>query len=159
VLAATWAATGGLPLFLRPPEPAAWDGPFALPLARLAGTTAATLVLGALALAASVRAAFEYDPIAGTGRLFATLLLLAPAFQPWSVLAVLPFAALARHPAWLALSGLALLLYLPRCLGVPLLPWPFVAVLLPTAALLLLPAVRRARGGPGAAPEPSWSIA
>ncbi len=48
----------------------------------------------------------ETDTVAGTRRLFGTLLLLSATVYPWYLLWVLPWAALTRHPAWLTLSGL-----------------------------------------------------
>jgi hypothetical protein len=94
------------------------------------------LALGsAAAIAASL---FERDPIAGSGRLFARLLLLSATIYPWYVLWVLPWAALARHRAWLALSALLLLAYIPRGTSIPLLPWVFLAIWGPFVVLRLL---------------------
>jgi alpha-1,6-mannosyltransferase len=71
----------------------------------------------------------EKDPVAGTRRLFGTLLLLSATVYPWYLLWVLPWAALTLHPAWLALSGLILLAYLPWSIWVYLAIWvPFGAV-------------------------------
>jgi hypothetical protein len=98
----------------------------------------AKLVLGLASAAAVAASLFERDPIAGSGRLFARLLLLSATIYPWYALWVLPWAALARHRAWLALSGLLLLSYLPRGTDVPLLPWVFLAIWGPFAALCLL---------------------
>ena len=96
----------------------------------------AVLALGSVAaVAASLR---EREPIAGTGRLFGRLLLLSATVYPWYLLWVLPWAALVRHRAWLVLSGLALLSYLPRATGVPLVPWVFAAVWTPFLALSAL---------------------
>ncbi len=97
----------------------------------------AKLVLAAGSAAAVAAALFERDPIAGSGRLFARLLLLSATIYPWYVLWVLPWAALARHRAWLALSGLILLAYVPRGTSVPLLPWVFVAIWAPFLLLRL----------------------
>lgn len=109
-----------------------WIYPYLYPqlLAKLA-----LALLAAAAVAASLK---ERDPIAGSGRLFARLLLCSATVYPWYVLWVLPWAALARHRAWIALSGLVLLAYLPRGTGVPLLPWVFLAIWLPFWALRLL---------------------
>jgi hypothetical protein len=74
----------------------------------------------------------ETDTVAGTRRLFGTLLLLSATVYPWYLLWVLPWAALTRHPAWLTLSGLILLSYLP----VPLMPWVYLAIWVPFAILL-----------------------
>lgn len=74
----------------------------------------------------------ETDTVAGTRRLFGTLLLLSATVYPWYLLWVLPWAALTRHPAWLTLSGLILLSYLP----IPLMPWVYLAIWVPFAILL-----------------------
>ena len=80
------------------------------------------------------------DPDAGaaaaTGRTFAALVLCSATVYPWYLLWMLPWAALARQPAWLALSGLILLSYLPQFAPTPLVPWVFAAIWLPFAGLL-----------------------
>jgi hypothetical protein len=93
-------------------------------------------VLAAGMLAAALLAARDRDPLAGTGRLFGALLLCSATVYPWYLLWVLPWAALARHTAWRALSALILLSYLPKIAGVPLMPWVFAAIWLPFAVLL-----------------------
>jgi hypothetical protein len=77
------------------------------------------------------------DPEAGTGRLFGALLLLSPTVYPWYLLWVLPWAALRRQTAWLALSALILLSYLPQFAGVPLWPWVYLGIWGPFGALLV----------------------
>ncbi|HET9228086.1 MAG TPA: glycosyltransferase 87 family protein [Thermoanaerobaculia bacterium] len=77
----------------------------------------------------------EKDPVAGTGRLFGNLLLLSATVYPWYLLWVLPWAALLRQRAWLALSGLILLSYLT-----PLWPWVFLAIWVPFWILKCVPA-------------------
>jgi alpha-1,6-mannosyltransferase len=92
----------------------------------------------ALGMAATVwRSLAARDPVAGTGKLFGTLLLLSATVYPWYLLWVLPVAALYRWTAWLALSALILLAYLPQRAGVPLMPWVFLAIWLPFGLLLL----------------------
>ena len=108
----------------------------------------AKLLLAGGAVTAVALSLRERDAAAGTGRLFGWLLLLSATVYPWYLLWVLPWAALARHPAWLALSGLLCLSYIPRALGVPLLPWVYLAIWVPFFVLLL--ATRRRR---------PWSIA
>jgi hypothetical protein len=100
----------------------------------------AKLILGLGVLAVVARSALERDPVAGTGRLFGGLLLLSATVYPWYLLWVLPWAALARHRAWLALSALMPLAYLadPRVAGVPLFPWLYLAIWGPFAVLLVL---------------------
>ncbi len=109
-----------------------WD--FLYPL--LYSQLLAKLVLAGLMGLAVLRSLREKDPVAGTGRLLGTLMLLSATVYPWYLLWVLPWAALARHTAWLALSALILLSYLPQHAGVPLMPWVFVAIWVPFAALL-----------------------
>jgi hypothetical protein len=123
----------------------AWD--FLYPLLYPQLLAKALLALGMIAaVLASLR---ERDAVAGTGRLFGFLLLLSATVYPWYLLWVLPWAALVRHPAWLALSGLVLLSYLPRALGVPLVPWIYLAIWAPFALLLALgPGWEPSRGQP-----------
>ena len=97
----------------------------------------AKVALAGLMGLAALRSLRERDVVAGTGRLLGTLLLLSATVYPWYLLWVLPWAALARHTAWLALSALILLSYLPQHAGVPLMPWVFPAIWLPFLALLL----------------------
>jgi hypothetical protein len=97
----------------------------------------AKALLGVGMIAVTVLSLAERDPVAGTGRLFGGLLLLAATVYPWYLLWVLPFAALTRHAAWLALSGLILLSYLPKIAGVPLMPWVFLAIWVPFGVLLM----------------------
>jgi hypothetical protein len=92
------------------------------------------LALGSLAaILLSLR---ERRPLAGTGKLFGRLLLLSATLHPWYVLWALPWAALARHRAWIALSGLVLPSYLVLYAGVPLWPWLYLAIWGPFFALL-----------------------
>lgn len=93
----------------------------------------ALLALGmAAAVARSLR---EKDPVTGTGRLFGALLLLSPTVYPWYLLWVLPWAALTRDRAWLALSALILLSYLTKMLELPLIPWIYFGIWGPFAVL------------------------
>ncbi len=98
----------------------------------------AKVVLG-LALAGVVLTARpEPDLAAGTGRLLGRALLLSATVYPWYLLWVLPWAALRRHPAWLALSVLLPLSYLAQPGGAPLFPWLWLAIWGPFFALLWL---------------------
>jgi alpha-1,6-mannosyltransferase len=107
----------------------------------------AKLVLGAGMLAVIALSLRERDPAAGTGRLFGRLLLASATVYPWYLLWVLPWAALGRRPAWLALSGLIFLSYIPQVTGTPLMPLVYLAIWAPFAVLLLaerfLPLSRR----------------
>lgn len=102
----------------------------------------AKLLLAAGALGVVVRSVLDarrgVPLLAGTGRLFGTLLLLSATFYPWYLLWVLPWAALGRHPAWLTLSGTVLLSYIPQHTGVGLFPWIFLLVWLPFGLVLIL---------------------
>jgi hypothetical protein len=98
----------------------------------------AKAVLGAGMVAAVARSLRDRDPVAGTGRLFGALLLLSATVYPWYLLWVLPWAALARHTAWRALSALILLSYLPKIAGVPLMPWVFLSIWIPFGVLLVV---------------------
>ncbi|HEX5759564.1 MAG TPA: hypothetical protein VF121_10250, partial [Thermoanaerobaculia bacterium] len=111
----------------------------------------AALGLGLLAaVAASWR---ERDLVAGTGKLFGRALLLSATVHPWYLLWVLPWAALARHPAWLALGALLPLSYLAPHAGVPLFPWLWLAIWGPFFALLALGARWQTARAPNAPAE------
>jgi hypothetical protein len=88
-----------------------------------------------LAVLASLRRRRFEDPLAATGWLLGTLLLCSATVYPWYLLWVLPFAALARQPAWLGLSALLPLAYLPQLLGIPLWPWVYLVIWLPFLGL------------------------
>lgn len=87
----------------------------------------------ALGMAAALfRSLGERDPLAGSGRLFGTLLVCSATVYPWYLLWVLPWAALDRRPAWLALSALLPLAYIPQFAALPgrppLFPVVFLAI-------------------------------
>ena len=88
----------------------------------------AKLLLAAGMAAAVALSLRERDPVAGTGRLFGRLLLCSATVYPWYLLWVLPWAALRRDAAWLALSGLILLSYLSQFAGVALWPWVYLGI-------------------------------
>ncbi len=78
-------------------------------------------------------------PVLGSGRLFGALLVCSATFYPWYLLWVLPWAALCRHRAWLTLSALIQLSYLPQLVeGIDLFPWIFLMIWCPFWALLAL---------------------
>lgn len=79
-----------------------------------------------------------------TGRTFAALVLCSATVYPWYLLWMLPWAALTLQRAWLALSALVLLSYLPQTTALPLMPWVFAAIWIPFFVLLWR--------------HPSWSI-
>ena len=73
-----------------------------------------------------------------SGRVFGAVLLCSATLYPWYILWVLPWAALAKHRAWLSLSALSILAYLPQHLDhVSLFPWIWAAIWLPFFGLLL----------------------
>jgi hypothetical protein len=105
----------------------------------------AKLLLAGVLAAALVRSLFERRVLAGTGRLFGWALLASATVYPWYLLWVLPWAALARHRAWLLVCALAPVVYLPGLIdrsGWELFPWVWLAAwgppgLLASAALVL----------------------
>jgi hypothetical protein len=105
----------------------------------------AKLVLAAGMAAAVALSLRECDPAAGTGRLFGRLLLCSATVYPWYLLWVLPWAALRRDAAWLALSALILLSYLPQFAGVALWPWVYLEIWGPFLLVLLVGEVRSRR--------------
>ncbi len=76
------------------------------------------------------------DAIVDSGRLMGAVVICSATMYPWYLLWVLPWAALARHRAWLALSALAPLAYLPQLTGWPLFPWISLAIWGPFFVLL-----------------------
>jgi hypothetical protein len=76
------------------------------------------------------------DPVAGSGRLLGTVMLFSATVYPWYLLWVLPWAALCRQRAWLALAALIQLTYLAQAGRLALFPWTWLAVWLPFAVLL-----------------------
>jgi len=76
------------------------------------------------------------SPVELTGRAFAALILCSATVYPWYLLWMLPWAALVRQPAWLGLSALILVSYLPQFTELPLVPGVFAAIWLPFFALL-----------------------
>lgn len=101
----------------------------------------AKLLLAGVALAVVVRSARgkpgQGHLLAATGRLFGALLLLSATFYPWYLLWVLPWAALAVHPAWLVLSATILVSYVPQVTASELFPWIFLLIWLPFGGLLV----------------------
>lgn len=77
-------------------------------------------------------------PVTGSGQIFGAVVLCAATVYPWYLLWVLPWAALARHRAWLTLSALIPLVYLPQILDFALFPWIYLAVWGPFFALLIV---------------------
>lgn len=76
-------------------------------------------------------------PVLGSGFLFGSVVLCAATVYPWYLLWVLPWAAIARHRAWLTLSALMPLAYLPQVMDVPLYPWFYLAIWVPFFSLLV----------------------
>lgn len=93
-------------------------------------------VLGILLLGLVVASLRRQHPVAGSGRLLGGVLLCSATLYPWYSLWVLPWAALCRHRAWLTLSALLQLAYLPHLFGWPLFPWIYLAIWAPFFLLL-----------------------
>lgn len=70
-------------------------------------------------------------------RVFGSVVVFSATVYPWYALWVLPWAALSGHRAWLCLSGLLTLSYLPQFFDVPLFPWVYASIWIPFAILLL----------------------
>ncbi len=94
------------------------------------------LLAGAFSVAVVLSLRIRH-PVLGSGFLFGSLVLCAATVYPWYLLWVLPFAALARHRAWLALSALMPLSYLPQLMDVPLYPWFYLGLWGPFFLLLI----------------------
>ena len=78
------------------------------------------------------------DPIRGTGAGFGAILVFSATVYPWYLLWVLPAAALRQQRAWLLLSFLLPLSYLPQFTEVELVPWVFAAIWIPFFVLLAM---------------------
>ena len=73
------------------------------------------------------------------GQILGAVILCTATVYPWYLLWVLPWAALYRHRAWLAVSGLALLSYLPQHdPQLELFPWIWGCIWIPFFILLYL---------------------
>lgn len=71
-------------------------------------------------------------PVATTERIFGAVILAMATVYPWYLLVVLPWAALRMRRAWLWLSALMPLAYLPQHVeGVELFPWIWAAIWIP----------------------------
>ena len=88
-------------------------------------------LLGALLLAWR-----ERRLVPAMGRCFGAMVVFSATVYPWYLLWVLPWAALRRQPAWLALSGLVMLSYIPQFSSIPLQPWVFLLIWGPFFVLL-----------------------
>jgi hypothetical protein len=96
----------------------------------------AKVILASAALPLLLRAWRSRDPVGGTGMAFGVFLLFSATVYPWYVLWTLPWAALCQQPAWLALSALILLSYIPQFTEIPLMPLVFAAIWVPFFAIL-----------------------
>lgn len=79
---------------------------------------------------------WQRHPVLGSGRLFAGLMLSMATLYPWYLLVLLPWAALCRQRAWLALSALVQLAYVPQLFGLSYWPWFYLAIWGPFFLLL-----------------------
>ena len=90
-------------------------------------------------LGASVAFAWrEKDTVIAMRRIFGSVVIFSATVYPWYLLWVLPWAAITRRKAWLMLSGLLMLCYIPQFTDVPLYPWVHAAIWIPFAGALLL---------------------
>ncbi len=107
----------------------------------------AKICLGLLLLGGLCRLFLDRpEPAIGIGRAMAAFLLCTATFYPWYAIAILPWAALYRRRAFLLLSGLLPLSYLPQLVpGLALFPWVFLAIWLPFWLLFL----REGKWSPG----------
>jgi hypothetical protein len=99
-------------------------------------------ILGLVALGLWWRAWRSGRGLAATLPVLGGLLLCSATLYPWYLLWVLPWAALAQDRAWLALSGLSFLSYLPQLTGAELWPGLFLVIWLPFWSLRLHSAFR-----------------
>jgi len=93
-------------------------------------------LLGGLLLGFILASLRRQHPATGSGRLLGGVLLCSATLYPWYSLWVLPWAALCRHRAWLTLSALLPLAYLPQLCGWPLFPWIYLGIWAPFFILL-----------------------
>ncbi|MGB5813903.1 MAG: hypothetical protein WBH85_10945 [Thermoanaerobaculia bacterium] len=100
------------------------------------------LILAAGLLVALGFAWTDRRPIPSMGKIFSCVILFSATVYPWYLVWILPWAAICRHTAWLGLSGLILLSYLPQFTEMPLFPWVYLLIWTPFFLLFLLPASR-----------------
>jgi hypothetical protein len=100
------------------------------------------LLLGSGLLVALGFAWSDPRPIPSMGRIFSCVILFSATVYPWYLVWLLPWAAICRHTAWLGLSSLILLSYLPQFTGLSLYPWIFLLIWTPFLLLFLLPSSR-----------------
>jgi hypothetical protein len=81
-------------------------------------------------------------PVPSMGRIFSSVILFSATVYPWYLVWILPWAAICRHTAWLGLSGLILLSYLPQFTDLPLFPWVYLLIWAPFVLLFGLPSSR-----------------
>ncbi len=96
----------------------------------------AKLLLGAALAAALLLIWRTRDPVGGTGAAFGAILIFSATVYPWYLVWVLPAAALKQQRAWLLLSLLLPLSYLPQTTEIRLMPWVFLAIWAPFFATL-----------------------
>lgn len=86
----------------------------------------------ALGLAAALFWAWrERDTARSMQRIFGAVLIFSATVYPWYAIWVLPWAAMRRSPAWLMLTALLFLSYLPQFTSVALYPWIYLAIWVP----------------------------
>jgi hypothetical protein len=100
------------------------------------------LILAAGLLVALGFAWTDRRPIPSMGKIFGSVILFSATVYPWYLVWILPWAAICRNPAWLGLSGLILLSYLPQFTELPLFPWAYLLIWTPFLLLFLRPSAR-----------------
>jgi hypothetical protein len=80
----------------------------------------------------------ERDTVIALRQIFGYIVIFSATVYPWYLLWVLPWATITRHRAWLMLSGLIMLCYIPQFSTVPLFPWIHALIWVPFAGALML---------------------
>lgn len=99
------------------------------------------------------------DPIVVTGRVLTAFVLAMATVYPWYILMTLPLAALVRHRAWLVLSVLMPLAYVPKHTPYDLWPWFWVVMWIPFFVLLPLSSWRQEHDDGASTLTLPWSTA
>lgn len=79
----------------------------------------------------------ERDTSRSMQKIFGVVLMFSATVYSWYAIWVLPWAAMRRSPAWLMLTGLLFLSYLPQFTCVTLYPWIYGAIWVPFLVVLL----------------------
>ncbi len=80
----------------------------------------------------------EKDTVGALRKVFGYVVIFSATVYPWYLLWVLPWATITRDKAWLMLSGLVMLCYVPQFSTVPLFPWIHALIWVPFAGALMV---------------------